>query len=29
MRHFGLLQKDVAVKDVLWDQAPQRAEAGK
>ncbi|GAB2746486.1 ABC transporter substrate-binding protein [Sinomonas soli] len=29
MKHFGLLQKAVAVKDILWEQAPQRASAGK
>ncbi|BCT74337.1 nitrate ABC transporter substrate-binding protein [Sinomonas cyclohexanicum] len=29
MNHFGLLTKAVSVKDILWDQAPQRAAAGK
>lgn len=29
MKHFGLLQKAVSVKDILWEQAPQRASAGK
>ena len=29
MRHFGLLEKSVAVKDILWEQAPQRPAAEK